>query len=131
ALPIFEDQDKEEQDNDLRQEDDDPPNPGDQAIDDKVLQHAFRQYTFRPFSQGSGPGINQIHHWCSPGEYGLKDDQQDTEQDHQPQHRVHDDVVEPVLPAEAGVGAYHKLRHQTLDLVVRRFHGLIDRKSHV
>ena len=85
---IFEHQDKEEQDDDLRQEHDDAANPGNHAVLHEALQQAIRQHRVDQLTERSEAARQHLHQWLRPAEHGLRHDEQDREQDQETECRL-------------------------------------------
>ena len=73
---VFEQQDEQEQDQDLRQEDDHAADAGDHPVLDEALQQAGRQRVVRHGAERIEAGRDQIHQRLRPGEHRLEHDEQ-------------------------------------------------------
>ena len=78
---VFQQQDEQEQDQDLRQEHQHAADAGDHAVLDEALQQAFRQRVVRQHAEPLEAGRDQIHQRLGPGEHRLEHDEQQQQQD--------------------------------------------------
>ena len=69
---IFEQQDEQEQRQDLRQEDEDAADPGDDAITEKAQQPSLGKDGGGPHGQRVETAFDQLHRRLRPGEHRLE-----------------------------------------------------------
>ena len=91
---VFQQQNEQEQDQDLRQEHDHAADAGDDAVLDEALQQAGRQRVMRQRAEHVESSRDQIHHRLGPGKHRLEHHEQHAEQDREAvdwmqQHGVH------------------------------------------
>ncbi|MNQ57346.1 hypothetical protein D3C85_714980 [compost metagenome] len=91
---IFQHDDEEEDDQNLRQEDQNAANPADQAVDDQALQQAVGHRRPDPAADQGEQGLDTVHRGRGPGEDRLEHDEQDAQQDRQPRDRVQQDAID-------------------------------------
>ena len=85
---VFEQQDEQEQDQDLRQEHQHAADAGDDAVLDEALQQPFRQRVMRQHAEPVEAGLDQVHQRLRPGEHRLEHDEQQRQQDEQAGDRM-------------------------------------------
>ena len=116
---VFEQQDEGKENGDLRQEHQHTAGTGNHAVDQQVRQQPLWQRGPHPFAQRIEEPLDAVHDRLRPGVDGLKDQQQDGEQDQHAPERMHDDVVERTVPGRQLQFGLHHLRKDVLDLFVQ------------
>ena len=92
---IFEQQDEQEQRQDLRQEDEDAADPGDDPVTDKAQQPSLGKDGSGPHGQPVEGALNQLHRRLRPGEHRLEHQEQHCKEDDETEHGMQHDAIKP------------------------------------
>ncbi len=116
---VFQNDDEQEQDHDLRQKDHDIADAGDDAVADQALQDTVRQRMPDGGPQRVEPAADQIHDRLGADEHGLEHQEEDHKQDSDPRHRMKKHIIEPARPCVRPFWRRHCCLVDALSLTVQ------------
>jgi hypothetical protein len=120
---VFQHQDEEEQDHDLRQEHDHAANAGDEAILEEALEQLRQRRRLYQRTKPSEALLNGIHQRSCPGEHRLEHHEQDGQQHDQPDHRLQQHGIDPRRQGVALAWSAHDGGQQAIGLALADAQG--------